>query len=156
MPSVPFVIGLSLVDAVNTVAAAGLGVGGISSSISSDVAAGAVLSTDPEAGTEVDAGSLVSLVLSDGPPAPPDPPPGFEVPDVMGFRFDDAKATLQAAGWTVTASSEFSADEDFGLIISQSPPGGSFGPQPGEVAIVVSKGSPPGPPPPPPPPPEPI
>jgi eukaryotic-like serine/threonine-protein kinase len=140
LPTVPFVTGLLLADAVNSIAGAGLGVGFVSSAISADVAAGAVLSTDPPGGTEVGPGQLVSIVLS----APEQPPPDlFVVPDVLGFRFEEAKATLQGAGWTVAVSQDFSADEDFGLIIRQEPPGG--GPQPGNVAIVQSKGSPPNP-----------
>jgi eukaryotic-like serine/threonine-protein kinase len=142
LPHVPFVTGLLLADAVNSIAGAGLGVGFVSSAISADVAAGAVLSTDPPGGTEVGPGQLVSIVLS----APEQPPPDlFVVPDVLGFRFEEAKATLQGAGWTVAVSQDFSADEDFGLIIRQEPPGGSLGPQPGNVAIVQSKGSPPNP-----------
>jgi eukaryotic-like serine/threonine-protein kinase len=142
LPTVPFVTGLLLADAVNSIAGAGLGVGFVSSAISADVAAGAVLSTDPPGGTEVGPGQLVSIVLS----APEQPPPDlFVVPDVLGFRFEEAKATLQGAGWTVAVSQDFSADEDFGLIIRQEPPGGSLGPQPGNVAIVQSKGSPPNP-----------
>jgi len=144
LPHVPFVTGLLLADAVNSIAGAGLGVGFVSSAISADVAAGAVLSTDPPGGTEVGPGQLVSIVLSDGPPEQP-PPDLFVVPDVLGFRFEEAKATLQGAGWTVAVSQDFSADEDFGLIIRQEPPGGSLGPQPGNVAIVQSKGSPPNP-----------
>lgn len=141
MPSVPFVTGLSLADAVNSVAGAGLGVGFVSSAISSEVAAGTVLGTEPPGGTEVDPGQLVSVVLSDGPPQQPPSPDLLVVPDVMGFRFEDARTTLQGAGWTVTVTQQFSADEDFGLIIGQEPPGGSLGPQPGDVRIVLSKGS---------------
>ena len=142
LPTVPFVTGLLLADAVNSIAGAGLGVGFVSSAISADVAAGAVLSTDPPGGTEVGPGQLVSIVLS----APEQPRPDlFVVPDVLGFRFEEAKATLQGAGWTVAVSQDFSTDEDFGLIIRQEPPGGSLGPQPGNVAIVQSKGSPPNP-----------
>ena len=47
MPRVPFVTGFSLADAVNSIAEAGLGAGFVSSAISSEVAAGAVLSTEP-------------------------------------------------------------------------------------------------------------
>jgi beta-lactam-binding protein with PASTA domain len=148
VPTVPFVTGLLLTDAVNSIAGAGLGVGFVSSAISSEVAAGAALSTDPPGGTEVGPGQLISIVLSDGPPEQP-PSDLFVVPDVLGFRFEEAEATLQGAGWTVTVTKESSADEDFGLIIRQEPPGGSLGPQPGNVAIALSRGSPPTPPKPP-------
>jgi beta-lactam-binding protein with PASTA domain len=141
LPSVPFVTGLPLADAVNSIAEAGLGVGFVSSAFSPEVVAGAVLDTDPPAGTDVDPGQLVSVVLSDGPPQQPPAPDLVVVPDVMGFRFEDAKTTLQGAGWTVTVTQQFSADQDFGLIIGQQPPGGSLGPQPGDVTIVLSKGS---------------
>ena len=141
MPSVPFVTGLPLADAVNSIAGAGLGVGFVSSAFSSEVTAGAVLNTDPPGGTELDPGQLVSIVLSDGPPEQPPSPDLFVVPDVMGFRVEDAGATLQGAGWTVTVTQQFSTDEDFGLIIGQQPAGGSLGPQPGDVTIVLSKGS---------------
>jgi serine/threonine-protein kinase len=97
---VPFVTGFSLADAVNSVAEAGLGAGFVSSAISSEAAAGAVISTEPPGGTAVDPGQLVSVVLSDGPPEQSPSPERIVVPDVMGFRSEEAKANLQGAGWT--------------------------------------------------------
>jgi eukaryotic-like serine/threonine-protein kinase len=157
MPVVPSVVGNTLTDAVNIIGSAGLGVGSVSSG-PSDLEKGLVAGVDPAAGTEVDAGLMVALVLSDGPPGEEMPPPQalFEVPDVVGARFEEAKAILLNAGFGVSVEQTFSADEDFGLVLSQQPPGHSFSPQPSDVAIVISKGSPPQPPGPPKPPDGPI
>jgi len=157
MPVVPSVVGNTLADAVNIIGSVGLGVGSVTSG-PSDLASGLVASVDPAAGTEVEAGLAVALVLSDGPPGGEIPPPEplFEVPDVVGFKFEEAKAFLFNAGFGVSVEQEFSADEDFGLVLSQQPLGHLFSPQPSDVAIVISKGSPPQPPGPPKSPPEPI
>ena len=124
MPVVPFVVGRSLAEAVNIIGSAGLGVGSVGSG-PSELASGLVVSVDPPAGTEVDAGLPVALVLSDG-PFVPDPPPVFEVPDVVGFRFEEARAFLLNAGFGVSVDQTFSADEDFGLVLSQEPAGHLF------------------------------
>lgn len=139
MPSVPSVSGLSLAEAVNAVISAGLGIGGVTST-ASDAPAGTVVATDPAAWTELDGGASVTLVVSDGPPPPP---PTFDVPDVIGSTLEQARNTLAGAGFTVSASSDYSTDDDFGRVVSQSPAAGAIVSQLVEVAIVISRGSPP-------------
>jgi serine/threonine-protein kinase len=147
MPVVPSVVGSTLIDAVNIIGSVGLAVGSVSSG-PSDLESGRVASVDPAAGTELDAGLTVALVLSDGSP----PYPVFEVPDVVGCTFSEARTALSNAGFGISAEEIWSADEDWGQVLSQRPGGHSFSPQPSDVAVVISKGSPPQPPPSPPPP----
>ncbi|HEV8296139.1 MAG TPA: PASTA domain-containing protein [Acidimicrobiales bacterium] len=76
-----------------------------------DVAEGMVVRTNPPAGTEVDAGSKVELVISDGPMPKPLPP-------TVGTKVDDAIKTLNAAGFAVsgTTNKKISDATQMGLV----------------------------------------
>lgn len=78
---------------------------------SDDVPAGAVISQDPPAGTEGHRTDTVTLQVSLGPEL-------FEVPSVFGNSFEDAKATLEALGFTVKREDVFAAPT--GRVLSQS------------------------------------
>jgi len=70
MVTVPNVVGLTQAAAEQAFSNAGLVVLSVTEQYSSTVAAGFVISEDPEAGTEVPAGNYMGLVVSKG-PAPP-------------------------------------------------------------------------------------
>lgn len=63
-----------------------------------------------------------------------------EVPDVVGETEAAGTATLEGAGFVVSASEAYSSTVAAGLIISQSPEGGEFANEGSTVAIVVSLG----------------
>jgi beta-lactam-binding protein with PASTA domain len=65
---VPDVVGMPAEDAVTALQQAGLQIGDVSEESSDSVPAGAVISTDPDAGTEVGEQEPVALVVSTGPP----------------------------------------------------------------------------------------
>jgi len=67
----PDVVGLSQAAAESAITSAGLIVGSIGSVESATVAAGDVISQNPNGGTNVAEGSAVDLVISLGPPPPP-------------------------------------------------------------------------------------
>lgn len=94
---VPTVIGLSQVDAALTLSDVGLVLGNITQANSDSVPSGAVISQQPEAGTEVVVQSSVDLVISTG-PEPVDLPPD---PVTVAPKIDPTVAT------TTYASTEF-------------------------------------------------
>jgi hypothetical protein len=51
-----------------------------------------------------------------------------------GVPLGGGESQPAGCGLDVTVTQQFSVDENFGLIIGQEPPGGSFGPQPGKAA----------------------
>jgi beta-lactam-binding protein with PASTA domain/predicted Ser/Thr protein kinase len=130
--TVPDVVGLEVEQAISELEAADLSTS--TRDIQDDSQApGRVVDTSPEAGERVDAGSEVVLFVS----AEPD---SVAVPDVTDRELDDARATLERAGFTVSVERESSEDVDEGVVISQSPRGGADAPQGSEVALVVSSG----------------
>jgi beta-lactam-binding protein with PASTA domain len=68
--SVPNVVGQEQAAAQSAITAASLSVGTVSLAASDTVAAGRVISQNPTAGTLVNSGSAVALVVSSGPPGP--------------------------------------------------------------------------------------
>ncbi|MHC4498103.1 MAG: PASTA domain-containing protein, partial [Planctomycetota bacterium] len=115
--TVPYVEGMNQASANSTIVAAGLVVGNTSSQYSDTVAAGFVITQDPNAGIEVPIGSTVDLVVSSGQP---------EVPDVVGWTQAGANAAIMAAGLTVgTVDSQYSDSVTAGLVISQDPISGT-------------------------------
>ncbi|MEQ3552235.1 Stk1 family PASTA domain-containing Ser/Thr kinase [Pseudonocardia nematodicida] len=93
---------------------------------SDEVPEGAVLRTDPEAGTLLPGGSAVTLVTSLGPePAPePQPPAEVAVPFVIGMSAAEAVAALQAQGFAVQVSQSFPFGRQDGSVIAQDPAAG--------------------------------
>ena len=69
-------------------------------------------------------------------------PTPVPVPKVVGLKQSEATAVLQAEGFVVNATEEFSEQVERGVVISQTPARGTEY-QPGNgVTIVVSKGPP--------------
>ncbi len=64
------------------------------------------------------------------------------VPSVVGFNLDDAKIRVATDGLTV-AVVERNADDPKGVVIAESPAGGSFAGDSTRVRLVVSRGPPP-------------
>jgi beta-lactam-binding protein with PASTA domain len=84
-PLAPDVIELTQAEAESAITGASLAVGGINIDFSDTVPAGDVIAQEPAAGTPVDTGSAVNLVISLG----PNPAPGTIV-DLSRYRFDFA------------------------------------------------------------------
>jgi eukaryotic-like serine/threonine-protein kinase len=94
---------------------------------------GRVISQSPQAGSPLEVGEPVALVVSQG-----EEP--VEVPRVVGLSEDDAASSLRAAGLGVRLTEEFSATVPPGRVIGQSPQAFQTVPADSVVTIVVSKG----------------
>lgn len=92
--TVPFVKWDKEEDAVRKLRQAGLGTPEIERRPSAEVAAGAVIEQDVEAGTKVPEGTVITLVISTGAEK-------ISIPDVRGRDIEDAKRTLTGLGLTV-------------------------------------------------------
>jgi len=95
---------------------------------SESVAKDLVISTDPPAGAGTFRGETIELVVSKGPPL-------VEVPNVVGMNEDEARATLQGAGFVVAVN------KPLGFVVfgvnSQDPRGGTKAPKGSTVTITV-------------------
>lgn len=80
MAAVPNVVGLTQGAATYGVTSAGLALGTVTTTSSSTIAAGLVISEAPSAGTSVSVGSTVALVVSTGPASPPPSSVTFSCP----------------------------------------------------------------------------
>jgi hypothetical protein len=116
------------------IAGASLTIGAVTSASSTTVPAGAVISQDPAAGTQVAAGTAVSFVVSIG--------PLIAVPDVVSLTQSVATATITGAGLTLgTQTTASSTTVPAGCVISQSPTAGTQVAIGTAVALVISTGS---------------
>ncbi|MDU0348801.1 Stk1 family PASTA domain-containing Ser/Thr kinase [Actinomyces sp. MRS3W] len=106
MVDVPDVTGKSQADARTAITDAGLTVGDVTTEDSADVASGTVIRTDPVAGTSVERGSSVSLVVSSG---------KTTVPSVIGMSQEDAQSAIAAAGLTYNSSTVEETTDDESL-----------------------------------------
>ncbi len=93
-----------------------------------------VISQNPSAGTTVDKGSRVTLLVSKGPQK-------VVVPDVLRALVADARTTLRQAGFHVTTTSQQSNDPK-GTVLRQSPAGGTRAAKGSLVTLTVSTGPP--------------
>ncbi|HTR72744.1 MAG TPA: Stk1 family PASTA domain-containing Ser/Thr kinase [Solirubrobacteraceae bacterium] len=102
---------------------------------SSTVASGRVISTDPPAGTELEAGSQVRVVTSSGPAQ-------TTVPDVVGQSRAAAEASLTNAKLTTGAVTlQETTEQSPGTVLEQSPPAGASLTDGGAVALTVAQAS---------------
>jgi len=100
---------------------------------SSSVSDGRVISTDPPAGTELQAGSQVTVVVSSGPAQ-------TSVPDLVGQSKTAAEATLTNAKLTVgTVTQRETSEQSPGTVLEQSPTAGSSLTEGAAVDLVVAQ-----------------
>jgi beta-lactam-binding protein with PASTA domain len=134
MVTVPNVVGQTQTAATNVIIATNLTVGTISNQFSQTVPAGSVISQNPLAGTQVAAGSAVSLLVSLGPQM-------ITVPDVVGQTQNAATNAIIATNLVVgTVSNQFNAIVPPGLVMGQEPAGGLEVSAGSTVNLVVSSG----------------
>ncbi len=131
---IPDVRERSETEATAAIEAAGLTVGQVDVRTNATIPAGSAVRTEPAAGTAVDKGSVVVLVMSKGPKQ-------VEVPDLAGLPEADAVAALEAAELTADGSGQaFSDDVAAGEVISQDPAAGTEVRPGSAVSYVTSKG----------------
>ena len=136
---VPDVTGMSAAAAAAKLNGDGLIVGTSTSQASDTVPIGEVISETPAAGTQVDKGSSVNLIVSSGPtstsPSPSASP--IPVPDVGTMDQTTAENTLVAAGFAVK-SVIVSSVQPLGTVVDQDPKGGVLAVPGSKVTIFVS------------------
>ncbi|PZR57330.1 MAG: Stk1 family PASTA domain-containing Ser/Thr kinase [Candidatus Meridianibacter frigidus] len=124
--SVPSISTLNYKDAVSTLTQAGFKVA-VQYSVQQD-ANGMIIQQTPDPGTQLPRGSTVTVLLS---------VPGA-VPDTQGMTSNDAKATLEAAGYTV-GNIAFTKEGADGKVVRTEPEAGTVK-RPGEAVTVYVNG----------------
>ncbi|MFI2377021.1 Stk1 family PASTA domain-containing Ser/Thr kinase [Streptomyces sp. NPDC018964] len=92
---------------------------------------GKICDQDPDAGTEVDKDSTVTLTVSTGAPK-------VAVPDVQGLTYEKAKSQLEEKGFTVEQETEVS-DQTPGVVIGQDPEGDTEQEKGSTITLTVAK-----------------
>jgi len=93
-----------------------------------------VIRTSPEANETLEKGSTVTMFVSLGPEQ-------LAVPAVTGQSLDDARATLEDAGFKVRTKEQESEDADPGTVLAQDPGGGTETAKGSTVTLTVAKAS---------------
>ena len=92
---------------------------------------GYVIATDPIAGTNLQRGSTVAMLVSSGVEQVP-------VPDVTGQNVDDARSVLVAAGFVVTTAKKGTTTDADGTVLSQTPSAGGTAARGSTVSLLVA------------------
>ena len=134
---VPDVIGDPLAQAQAAIQEAGLRFDEASEAPSSSIPVGAVISTDPGAGTTVQRDRSIGIVVSTGPEQ-------AEVPNVVGQTEQSAIDALRERGFAPQVQPETVAagDPNVGRVIRQDPAGGQSVDAGSPVAVVVGVAAP--------------
>ena len=103
-------VSLTTAQAKNAITGSGLMVSRIENKHSSDIAAGHVISQNPAAGTAVNKGTGVSLVVSLG----KEHPSKAYVPDLSGMSWSEAKSAIESAKLKAAKKGDES-----GVVVSQ-------------------------------------
>ncbi|MFD5204338.1 Stk1 family PASTA domain-containing Ser/Thr kinase [Streptomyces sp. NPDC058375] len=127
---VPDVTGLSAEEATAELEAEGLKAEVLPDRIHSSEDKGAVAEQSPGEGTEAAEGDTIQLTVSKGPRM-------LDVPDVTGRDVDEARSTLEEAGFDVKVDRPFLSFSD--TIASQSVGGGEQAPE-GSTITIKTKG----------------
>jgi eukaryotic-like serine/threonine-protein kinase len=129
----PELIGFFELDVIQELEALGLVLGTIERAFDDDSVDGEVLGQSPSPGTMVAPGATFDLVVSRGPEL-------VEIPDVRGEQLDDARSTLEEAGFQVRVDEEHSDSIDEDRVIRTSPAHRTEAPRNSFVTVVVSLG----------------
>ncbi len=132
--TIPSLYNLTLAEAQSLAEQQGFTLQAGESEYSTSVPANHILHQSPEANTTAQRGSVVTYGMSLG------PEPEVTVPNVRNYTRDEAKSTLESAGFTVEIETQNSSTVAAGLVISQTPSGGTSAQRRSTVTIVVSLG----------------
>jgi beta-lactam-binding protein with PASTA domain len=127
---VPDVRGQTLDAATGALEARGFKVNAVE--VNSEKEPGTVLAQDPKPDTVLEKGATVRVNVSKGPKP-------IEVPSVVGLNYDEARQTLEDAGFTV-ARNDVDSEQPAGVVVDQSPGPGETGARDSTVTISVSQG----------------
>lgn len=106
----------------------------VSEQQSDTISAGKVISTDPEAGTEVEKDAEITLIVSSGTST-------VQVPSVASMTVSKAKSTLAAEGFNAVEGSKVYSDTvKAGLVAYSNPKGGAQASKGATISLYISKG----------------
>ncbi len=128
----PNVKGMTLEDARNTLNTIGI-LTEPQYQESDTIDAGVVISANVEVGAKIEAGSRVILIVSAG-------TQGVEISEVTGYTFTEASNKLTGLGFLVNKAEAYSDTIEKGIVISQSPLGGTKAPAGSVITVTVSLG----------------
>jgi serine/threonine-protein kinase len=128
--TIPSVVGQTVEDAVAELTRAGLDAQVVE--VNSERDEGTVTAQNPGAGTVVVEGTQVRINVSKGPKP-------VTVPNVVGLPYDQAASELQRAGFGVNRV-DVASDQTEGVVVDQSPNGGSSSSAGATVTLSVSRG----------------
>ncbi|MFA9400056.1 MAG: PASTA domain-containing protein [Acidobacteriota bacterium] len=130
--SVPPVVGLTIGAARQQISA--LGLSSNSTEQSSDRPSGEVISQSPDAGSKVQAGTVVEMVVSTGPKEATK----VTVPSVVGSTQAEAETAIRNAGLSPSAEEQSTTIQpQDGRVINQNPTGGNKVERGSEVVIMI-------------------
>ena len=112
----------------------------VAQAVDTSVASGAVIRTDPAAGTQVESGSTVVVYVSR-----PQVATTTKVPSLSGMSVDDARTLLVQNHLGLGSQTDQYSDQPVGTVIGQNPAAGSTAKLNGRVNITVSAGPEPAP-----------
>ncbi len=132
--TVEYVAGMTTEEAKTALSQKGLSNVKVSEQQSDTVSAGKVISTDPEAGTEVEKDAEITLIVSSGTST-------VQVPSVASMTVSKAKSTLAAEGFNAVEGSKVYSDTvKAGLVAYSNPKGGAQASKGATITLYISKG----------------
>ncbi|MFK0152346.1 Stk1 family PASTA domain-containing Ser/Thr kinase [Streptomyces sp. NPDC090499] len=127
----PNFVGQTYADAQKMADNSGLKLGTPTRKACDNAPKGSVCSQDPTAGSDVNKGDTVNLVVSTGAPK-------VAVPDVQGLTFDKAEEQLTAKGFKVEKKTQVS-EQTAGVVIGQDPSGDTELQKGSTITLTVAK-----------------
>ena len=128
------VAGMKTEEAKTALSQKGLSNVKVSEQQSDTVSAGKVISTDPEAGTDVEKDAEITLIVSSGTST-------VQVPSVASMTVSKAKSTLAAEGFNAVEGSKVYSDTvKAGLVAYSNPKGGAQASKGATITLYISKG----------------
>lgn len=128
------VAGMTTEEAKTALSQKGLSNVKVSEQQSDTVSAGKVISTDPEAGAEVEKDAEITLIVSSGTST-------VQVPSVASMTVSKAKSTLAAEGFNAVEGSKVYSDTvKAGLVAYSNPKGGAQASKGATITLYISKG----------------
>ena len=130
---VPNVVGMTVAEAGDALTKAGL-TAKATYKESTEYDKDYIVSQDIEGNTEVEAGTVLNLVVSSGKVV------GVSVPDVVGLSEAEAKVMLENEGFSMQKQLQESDSVEKGKVISQNPLGATTAAKGSPITVVISSG----------------
>ncbi len=132
--AVPRVEGLDVETATNRLVSINLVFVDVTERTSAYIPEGNVIATDPEAGTTVDEGTAVDLIVSAGPEQ-------VTIPNLTSYSYKEAKELLEGDSYGLKVKrQDVDSDQPKGRVLNSNPPEGSQVDRGSTVTLMVSKG----------------